>query len=79
MDYFKEMTNAIALGDTFAGDEQLAEAAKCFCKSEYYTQYEEDLEKGEIYERKGKEIITRLDEEYTDHEFSGMIEDTGEG
>ena len=79
MDYFKEMTTDIALSDTFEGDEQLAEAAKCFCKSEFYTQYDEDLQKGAIYERKGKEIITRLDEEYTDHEFGGMVEDTGEG
>lgn len=76
LDYFKEISKGLLLNDNFIGDETLIEGIKCFAKGEYYSQYEEDLEKGREYERKGKEIISVIDEEYQDKEFGGYVEET---
>lgn len=75
-DYFKAITSGIALSDTFGADEQLIESIKFMTKSEYYGQYEEDERKSAKAEGKSLKLITRLEEEYQDHEFGGLVEET---
>ena len=74
-DYFKEIS-AVALTDTFLGDERLIQAAKYACKAEYYSSYEEDEVKSATNERKCKEILMQLQGEYEGSEFGGYVNET---
>lgn len=72
-DYFKEIS-AVALGDTFLGDERVVQAAKHLCKAEYYGDYEEDEVKAARNKRDGMMILNELQGEYEDKEMSGYVE-----
>lgn len=73
-DYFKEIS-AVALVDTFLGDERLIQAAKYACKAEYYGDYEEDEIKAARNERKCKEILMQLEGEYEANERGGYVDE----
>lgn len=75
-DYFAEMTDGMTVNTSLAVDEQMVEAMKFMTKAEYYEQYEEDTRKSDKAEKKGLRLITRLEEEYQDHEFGGLVEET---
>ena len=75
-DYFAEIATSMTVNTELAIDEQMVEAMKFMTKAEYYGQYEEDERKSEKAERKGLRLITRLEEEYQDHEFGGLVEET---
>lgn len=77
-DYFVELTESIALGDTFIGDEIMFEAAKCYTKAEYYLQYEEDDKKAAIYESKGDRLANRMAYDYEAEHLGGHVEETEE-
>jgi len=74
MDYFKAVSS-IAGTDTWLADEQLMEGAKHFCKMIYFSDYEEDTEKASENERRGKDIIARLEEEYEVQELGGYVDE----
>lgn len=73
-DYFKEVS-AIELTDTWDADEQIMEAAKDFCKMVYFGSYEEDEAKASRFERQGKDIISRLEEEFEVEELGGYVDE----
>lgn len=75
-DYFAEVTAGMTTSTSMSIDEQMVEAMKFMTKAEYYEQYEEDGRKSDKAERKGLRLITRLEEEYQDHEFGGLVEET---
>src|SRR3990167_9847404 len=72
LDYFKEIS-AVALTDTFIGDERLIQAAKYACKAEYYGDYEEDETKAARNEKKCKEIIFQLQGDYEAAEMGEYV------
>lgn len=75
LDYFKEIS-AVALVDTFLGDERLIQAAKYACKAEYYSSYEEDEIKSARNEVKCKEILMQLQGEFEAAEMGGFVDET---
>ncbi len=76
LDYFAEITDSMTVNTAMTIDEQMVEAIKFMTKAEYYWQYEEDERKSDKAEGKGLRLITRLEEEYQDHEFGGLVEET---
>lgn len=76
-DYFKEIS-AVALVDTFLGDERLIQASKYACKAEYYSSYEEDEPKSDKNERKCKEILIQLQGDYESQDRSGYVDEKEE-
>lgn len=74
LDYFKEIS-AVALTDTFIGDERLIQAAKYACKSEYYSSYEEDEVKALRNENKCKEMISQIQGDYEAAEMGGYVDE----
>src|SRR3990167_2410588 len=73
-DYFKEIS-AVALTDTFLGDERFIQAAKYACKAEYYLNYEEDEQKSVWQDKKCKEIIFQLQGDFEVQEFGGWVDE----
>lgn len=73
MDYLKEVSG-IAASDTWYPDEQILQAAKYFCKKVYW-QYQEDLQKALDCERQGKEIASKLEEEYEVQEMGNYVDE----
>lgn len=74
IDYQKEIS-AVALTDTFSGDERMVQAAKYACKAEYYSSYEEDEQKSDKNERKCKEIISQLHGDFEGADMGGYIDE----
>jgi len=75
-DYFAEISASMTVNTDLAIDDQMVEAFKFMTKAEYYGQYEEDERKSDKADKKGLRLITRLEEEYQDHEFGGLVEET---
>ena len=76
LDYFFAVTTGITTSTDLEFDEQLIEALKCFCKYLYYLQYEQEDVMADTFKKDGFALIGRLDEEYQDHEFGGIVEET---
>ena len=74
MDYIKEIS-AITGADEVAYNEEIIEACKHFCKMVYFSDYEEDEGKASQNERRGKDIIARLEENYEEQEQGSYVDE----
>lgn len=73
INFFKEISSVV-LGDTFLGDERVAQAAKHLCKAEYYGDYEEDETKANRNRDIGTALLMKIDEDYEEKEMGGNVE-----
>lgn len=73
LDYFKEIS-AVALTDTFLGDERLVQAFKHLTKAEYYFEYEEDEKKGGRNKQDGLGLLIKIGQDYEEAEMGGNVE-----
>lgn len=74
VDYFKSI-RAVVAGDTFAGNDDQITALKDLAKFVYYTDYQEDANKGLIHMNAAKDILGELDADYAEQEQGGYVEE----
>jgi len=73
IEYFKEVS-AVAVDDTFFGDDSLLEAVKHFTKMVYFGDYEKDRQSKADHQRDGEKIIFELKADYEVQEMGGYVE-----
>lgn len=73
IDYFKEIS-AVALTDTFLGDERVIQAAKHLCLGQYYKLYEEDLDAAKDERFMAYSILGIVGEDYETENQGGNVE-----
>lgn len=74
VDYFKHV-RAVAASDTFAGADEHITALKDLAKFIYYTDYQEDSQRGLIHLNAAKDILGELDADYAEQEQGGYVEE----
>jgi hypothetical protein len=73
IEFYKEIS-AVALGDTFLGDERIIQAAKHLARSEYYHEYEEDEGRASTSFKKGMAILDAIQSDTDAREMCGNVE-----
>lgn len=75
IEYFKEIS-AIALSDTFLGDERVIQAAKHLCLARYYRLYEEDKAKSDDEAKDGLGLLMKVQDDFESQDLAGDVEVT---
>ena len=73
LEYFKEIS-AVALSDTFLGDERVIQAVKHMTLAHYYYEYEEDDKKGARNLQTGVGMLNKIQEDIDAHDMGGSVE-----